>query len=112
MKKYTSWNNQNSLQTSVRNRKEYIDYDYLHKLNPVELDFLKGFTREVYSADFKHNFKQIYTSTKDKKGCYDLNNSRNRCQYGLTRGINQLIVSIPVISDQKPIRSLHYLWLK
>jgi hypothetical protein len=38
-----------------RNRRELIDYNYLNKLNPTELEWLAKFTDEFYGASFERN---------------------------------------------------------
>ena len=76
-----------TLPVSVKHRNDYADYDYLDKLNPEQLSWLKGFNREFVNADFNHAFVKHFT---DKKIAYDLNNSRNRCLYNLAKYSNEL----------------------
>ena len=42
-------------QTAPRQRRPYIDFDYVHKLDESEKDFLSSFTSEFYGADFEIN---------------------------------------------------------
>jgi hypothetical protein len=55
--------------------RDFVDYDYLSKLSPEELDWLDKFSREYYNNDLTHDesvhkppFKRLYTQ----------HNSRNR----------------------------------
>lgn len=62
-------------------RQEQIDYDYLDKLSPTELEFLNKFSSETINAsvDAKKRKNNLYAKTKEKvKECFDSNNSRNR----------------------------------
>lgn len=69
------------LSVSVKNRNDYADYDYIHKLDEKSLNFLKAFNREFVNADFQHKYKKLFKSKRAKKVCNDANNSRNRCLY-------------------------------
>lgn len=75
------------------NRKDLLDYDYLHKLNKEELDYLNTFTEEYAHANFDkkkkekriHPLSKVNSKTKKnrvydkfKKEAEDNNNSRNR----------------------------------
>lgn len=55
-----------------------IDHDYLNKLNPEELRWLSNFNEEYISGNFKHGGKILHRTKKERKKCYDRNNSRNR----------------------------------
>lgn len=62
-------------------RQKQIDYDYLDKLSPSELDFLNRFTKETVGAavNTENRKKNLYARTKAKvKECFDSNNARNR----------------------------------
>lgn len=62
-------------------RQKQIDYDYLDKLSPSELEFLNKFTKETVSAsvDVENRRNNLYARTKKKvKECFDSNNARNR----------------------------------
>lgn len=59
-----------------KNLIEYIDFDYLEKLNEKELEYLKKFVRENYLADFSE--KRKLTKTKEgRRKSYKANNDRN-----------------------------------
>lgn len=62
-------------------RQEYIDYDYLDKLNPEELDWLNKFSEEYINARFQGDETDIDKSPEGRKAAYDRNNARNRCLY-------------------------------
>ena len=64
----------------MRSRIDLIDYDYLNKLSPEELDWLNKFTEEYVNAklDPKPN-KNLHNKKRLKKDCYDRNNARNSC---------------------------------
>ena len=66
---------------NLKTRKDLIDFDYLHKLNEAELDFLNKFVGEaiVASFDSEDNNKNLYKNDKDKRKIYTENNARNRC---------------------------------
>jgi len=60
-------------------RRDELDYDYLDKLSPKELDFLNRFTEEYVHANLKHSGTKLHVTPEDRKICTDRNNSRNRC---------------------------------
>lgn len=80
-----SYHKRATLKVSKKIRNDLADYDYVHKLSPYELDWLNGFNREYVNADFKHKFKSHYSSNEHKRIVYRLNNSRNRCLYGVLK---------------------------
>lgn len=63
---------------NLRSRTDLIDYDYLDKLSPKELDWLNRFTAEYVGADFRHD-RKLHKSKKARRECYNANNARNRC---------------------------------
>lgn len=81
-----------TLGVSVKNRNDYADYDYLHKLDEKTLFWLKGFHREFVNSDFQHKYKKIYRGIKKKRQIYNLNNQRNRCLYNKTKWSNKLVM--------------------
>lgn len=60
-------------------RQEYLDYDYLDKLNKKELDWLNRFTEEYLGANFNHSGTKLHRSKEKRRELYNNNNSRNRC---------------------------------
>jgi hypothetical protein len=75
-----------------RLRQEYLDYDYLDKLNDDELKWLNKFTEEYNNAslvlDDDNNVvpeANLHKTNEYKKEIYDANNARNRCLYGQLR---------------------------
>lgn len=65
---------------NLKSRYELIDYDYLDQLTEKDKDWLNTFTEEYTGANFNHGKKKLHKTKKLKKSCYDMNNSRNRCQ--------------------------------
>lgn len=63
----------NKLKTT-KARQGVIDYDYLKKLSPEELEFLNQFTDEFYCANFKG---ETIHSKELQKDCESRNNGRN-----------------------------------
>lgn len=60
-------------------RHEYMDFDYLGKLNSEEKQWLSNFMEEYMSGNFKHQGDTLHKTKEQKKACYDRNNARNRC---------------------------------
>lgn len=76
-------------------RQEYLDYDYLDKLNQEELEWLADFNAEYLNANVgkqseakKNRFHNTPELVKD---CTDRNNHRNACIYGKAKARNNLI---------------------
>jgi hypothetical protein len=83
-----------------RTRAELLDYDYLKKLKPKDLEWLAQFTNE-YTAGAVEKYKagpkkgqvkpgHIHKTKELAKDCYDRNNWRNNDIYGVTRANNLL----------------------
>jgi hypothetical protein len=85
-----NWKDHATLGVSVKLRNDYADYDYLDKLSPNELKWLKGFHREYINADFAHRHTRHYKSKKQRKAIYDANNARNRDLYGIYKWTGEL----------------------
>lgn len=64
---------------NLKTRYEEIDYDYVNQLSDKDKEWLNNFTEEYVNANMNHKGKKLHRSKKDKKLCYDRNNSRNRC---------------------------------
>ncbi len=90
------WKKRGSLESSVKNRNDESDYDYLHKLDNKTLNWLKGFHREYVNADFKHKYKRIFKGKKKIKMIYDKNNARNRDMYSILKWTGKLYLSTEV----------------
>ncbi len=59
--------------------REFMDFDYLAKLTPEELEFLNKFADEFYDNHFKNNETDLHPAkSADRKRCYDTENARNR----------------------------------
>lgn len=79
-----------------KNLIEYIDFDYLEKLNEKELEYLKKFVRENYLADFSE--KRKLTKTKEgRRKSYKANNDRN----------NDLLNYLKTGYDLSPLNKRH-----
>lgn len=66
---------------NLKNRAEFIDYDYVHKLSEEDKEYLNKFTEEYVNASFKKGKRHIQKGKEFKKESYDRNNARNRCQW-------------------------------
>jgi len=67
---------------NLKTRYEEIDYDYLDKLSPEELEWLNKFSGEYINAGLSKlgdNEDDMHATTEDRKLCTDKNNARNRC---------------------------------
>lgn len=95
-------------QYNSRVRQEYIDQDYLHKLDDTkrtyklpdgtlvtELEWISTFMKEWNSGGVgrQKNAKdnKIHRTAKEVKNCTDRTNSRNRDQYGRAKAHKQII---------------------
>jgi hypothetical protein len=82
-------------QFTLKSRAEEVDYDYLDKLSPSELEWLAKFTNEEIHAAVKSNGKKntFNKSKEDIKRIYDKNNARNRCTWTRekAKGIGQYL---------------------
>ena len=89
---------------SVKNRNEFNDYDYLHKLSFDDYDWLRRFHREYLNADFQHAGEQVHPDEL-KKDCYAMNNSRNRDTYAKAKVCHRLynIQNYGNVKIDKPI---------
>lgn len=80
---------------SIRNRQKLVDYDYLHKLSPDELQWLNDFTEE-YTHNGTRKKNNILKGKKEKKDAYDRNNARNRDLHNIIEmypGLNKVDLS-------------------
>lgn len=76
-------------------RQEYLDYDYLDKLNQEELEWLADFNSEYLNANVGKQSEakknRFHTTPELVKDCTDRNNHRNACIYGKAKAHNNLI---------------------
>jgi len=76
-------------------RQEYLDYDYLDKLNQEELEWLADFNAEYLNANVGKQSEakknRFHTTPELVKDCTDRNNHRNACIYGKAKARNNLI---------------------
>jgi hypothetical protein len=87
---------------NLPSRQELLDFDYLHKLNDKQKEWLNKFVSEEINADFRHS-KPLNKTKKQRKACYDRNNSRNRDL--LTK--NKMIGNVEDIQTVKEISQLN-----
>lgn len=64
-----------------KTKKELIDFDYLDKLSPEELEWLSSFMEEWAGARFNHPYQKHHKGIQAKREIYRSNNSRNRDLY-------------------------------
>lgn len=83
---------------NLLSRQELIeDFDYLHKLNDKEKEWLNKFVSEEINADFRHP-NPLNKTKKQRRVCYTANNRRNRCVWtkskisGRAMSINEVSV--------------------
>jgi hypothetical protein len=61
-----------------RQRRSYLDYDYIQKLNQEERDFLEKFSSEFYGADFEINATYIKENGEYVQISGNMDPSKNR----------------------------------
>lgn len=66
---------------NLKSRQHLLDFDYIHKLNDEEKDFLNRFVEEEVHANLKHRGEILNKTAADRKRIYDANNARNRDLY-------------------------------
>lgn len=76
------------------NLRQYLDMDYLDKLNDEEKLFLDTFIKNEYTADFSGD-NNLINKKKERKKIYNNNNARNKDYY------NFLMIAGRVIKDTK-----------
>lgn len=81
---------------------EYMDIDYLDKLNEQEKEWLHKFEEEFNGAslDFKNLENNLHNTQELKKDCTDRKNARNRCTYGIAKA-NGLVRDDPRIENNR-----------
>lgn len=80
-------------------RREFLDMDYIDKLNPKEKEWLNKFTEEYLNASFKNKPSDLHKSKKSKRTIYNQNNARNRDMFSIAKANNLLNYSEPKIDD-------------
>lgn len=86
-------------QHNTKVRKELLDADYLHKLDPEALKFYAQFTDEYVGGAIEKNKNgsvksgHLHNTKKLAKECYDSNNRRNVDIYSVTKA-NHLMNNI------------------
>lgn len=81
-------------------RAEYNDMDYLHLLNPEELEFLNKFIEEENNTSFKNDGTDLNQSKEDRKKIYDRNNARQRCLYSQLKLNNNKLVNYDAVGTE------------
>lgn len=94
---------------NLLSRRDLIDYDYLNKLSPEELEFLDKFTAETINAslDSKILKNNLYARTKKKKKeCFDANNGRNRDILTIAKAQGKAIPMEEAFSSEEELHEL------
>ena len=77
-------------------RRDFIDYDYIHKLNDEEIEMLKKFTDEYYGGygfnkDEKGNYvNNVHESTEMRRECYRRNKRQRLDLFSYVKHGNRL----------------------
>jgi hypothetical protein len=95
---------------NIKIRQEYIDFDYIDKLNPSEKRWLNNFVEEELIANVEHPGTKLNDfQTKDlvikkkkvhrkvnsnKKRIFDNNNARNRCGISKAKASGKLMYRV------------------
>lgn len=66
---------------NLKTRADWLDMDYLDKLNDKEKAWLNAFVEEEINAKFNHTGKKLNKNKRDKRRIYSANNARNRCVF-------------------------------
>jgi len=99
---------------STKIRKEYKEIDYVNELSDEknikmpdgtmgsEKDWLHLFETEFNSAslDSRDLDNNLHNTKELKKACYDQNNARNRCMYGIAKASNLVHDSKNEVDDK------------
>ena len=88
-------------------RKEFIDFDYLHKLDPEDLEYLNKVMEEELHASFKNDETDLNQSQEDKRRVYSNNNARNRDMYAITKA-SGLLTKIEDKSNQENTEAIEH----
>lgn len=86
-------------QYQTRVRKEFVDFDYIDKLDPKTKEWLAQFTDEYVGGAVKKNKSgkiaagHLHNTQELAKECYDTNNRRNNDVYSVTKA-NGLLFDI------------------
>ena len=77
-------------------RQEYMDYDYIDKLDDKTKQWLADFTNEYYNASVgkqkdKGKNNRFHKSKKEVKDCQHRNNLRNNDVYGKAKAKNNIV---------------------
>lgn len=80
-------------QYNLKSRQDNLDFDYIHKLNDEEKEWLNKFIEEEINADFRHKGKKLNPSKKAKQKIYNKNNARNRDVYTREKAAGKLVMT-------------------
>lgn len=81
---------------------ELTDFDYIHKLNDSEKEFLNSFLEEYVNAKLNHPSKVLHDTQPLRKSCYDRNNSRNRDVYSRGKAMG-VCVSLNDVKENQAV---------
>ena len=77
---------------NLKIRHDELDFDYLHKLAPEELDFLNRFAEETIHGNFDHEGKKLYRKKSERQELWRKNNKRNVDSYSFTKAAHMLVL--------------------
>lgn len=80
-------------QYNLKSRQEFLDFDYIEKLNDSEKEWLNRFIEEEVNADFRHKGKKLNRTKKEKQKIYNNNNARNRDIYTREKAAGKLMMT-------------------
>lgn len=80
-------------QYNLKSRQEFLDMDYIDKLNDSEKEWLNKFIEEEVNADFRHKGKKLNRTKKERQKIYNNNNARNRDIYTREKAAGKLMMT-------------------
>jgi len=72
-------------------RHEYMDEDYIDKLNDEEKQWLSNFNEEWLSGNFSHKGEIFHKTVQEKRDCYNRNNARNRDIQAIAKATGRIV---------------------
>lgn len=78
-------------EVTSRVRREFLDMDYIDKLNEEEKKWLNNFMEGHLHANINKENRKMFKRKKDRKAVYDANNARNRDTTAITKQSGYLL---------------------